>query len=40
VPVYSVIRLLAGEFLGHIKFIRWLIPAEQEIANVEAKKAN
>jgi predicted PurR-regulated permease PerM len=40
VPVYSVVRLLAGEFLGHIKFIRWLIPAEQEIANVEAKETN
>lgn len=24
VPVYSVIRLLAGEFLSHLKFFRWL----------------
>lgn len=24
VPVYSVIRLLAGEFLSHLKFVRWL----------------
>lgn len=24
VPVYSVIRLLAAEFLPHIKFVRWL----------------
>jgi predicted PurR-regulated permease PerM len=40
VPLYSVVRLLAGEFLGHVKFIRWLIPAEQETANVEAKEAH
>lgn len=29
VPVYSVIRLLAGEFLGHLKFIRHLIPPDK-----------
>jgi predicted PurR-regulated permease PerM len=40
VPFYSVVRLLAGEFFGHVKFIRWLIPAEQETKNVEAKEAN
>lgn len=25
VPVYSVLRLLASEFLPHLKFVRWLI---------------
>jgi len=40
VPVYSVLRLLAGEFLGHIKFIRWLIPAEQEKNDAEASTAD
>ena len=24
VPVYSVVRLLAAEFLSHLKFVRWL----------------
>ncbi|PTM04899.1 MAG: hypothetical protein DA405_05745 [Bacteroidetes bacterium] len=40
VPVYSVFRLLAGEFLGHIKFIRWLIPAEHENKNAEVSPAD
>jgi predicted PurR-regulated permease PerM len=40
VPVYSVFRLLAGEFLGHIKFIRWLIPAEHENKDAEVSAAD
>lgn len=37
VPFYSVLRLLAGEFLGHIKFVRWLIPVEKSKKNAKAR---
>tara|TARA_R110002050_G_scaffold48780_1_gene113249 strand:- start:17905 stop:19047 length:1143 start_codon:yes stop_codon:yes gene_type:complete len=40
VPVYSVLRLLAGEFLGHIKFIRWLIPVEKDKKDAEISPAD
>jgi len=37
VPFYSVLRLLAGEFLGHIKFVRWLIPVAKSKKNAKAR---
>ena len=40
VPFYSVLRLLAGEFLGHIKFVRWLIPLEKSKQNAKVRSTD